>query len=253
MAHELVSELTAPSVPVESFLGEPLQLPKLDDGTYTLAPIDDNSTILLYGQFDISEGKQNPLDVGLPDLVHQNHRENLALSLCLPMLTMIQSCRRERPAGWKVLVRRLSELVLLQSVAVDLTRRVREPNESESGEYRMMQAVTDSVVGPVLRVIVESPAAPWTIPQMARMAKVSKSSFSERFRRLVGMPPLQYLTEIRMGKARRLLRENNVDISEIAILVGYESASSFSNVFKRWNGKSPIEYRRGSKLEQKEQ
>ena len=105
------------------------------------------------------------------------------------------------------------------------------------------------VIGPVLRVLVDKPEAPWTVPQMARMANVSKSAFSERFRRLVGLPPLQYLTEIRMAKSRRLLRENDVDISEIATLVGYESPSSFSNVFKRWHGQSPIEYRRGSKRE----
>ena len=47
-----------------------------------------------------------------------------------------------------------------------------------------------------------------------------------------------------MGKSRRLLRDSDVEIGEIAYLVGYESPSSFSNVFKRWHGISPIEYRR---------
>jgi AraC-like DNA-binding protein len=108
----------------------------------------------------------------------------------------------------------------------------------------MMRAATDAVIGPVLRVMVEKPEAPWTVPQMARLGKVSKSAFSDRFRRLVGLPPLQYLTEIRMGKSRRLLRDSDVEIGEIAYLVGYESPSSFSNVFKRWHGISPIEYRR---------
>jgi AraC-like DNA-binding protein len=141
-------------------------------------------------------------------------------------------------------VRRLSELILLQTVAVELTRRVSDSSDSHSGVYRMMRAATDSVIGPVLRVMVDKPEAPWTVPQMARMAKVSKSAFSDRFRRLVGLPPLQYLTEIRMGKSRRLLRDSDVEIGEIAYLVGYESPSSFSNVFKRWHGMSPIEYRR---------
>ncbi len=249
MPHEILSDLSAVSVPVDSLMGEPLQLPKLDDGTFSLAPIDSNSTVLLYGQFDLSELKQNPLDVGLPDIVHLNHRQDFSLASCLPMLTMIQTSRRERPAGWKVVIRRLSELILLQTVSVELSRRVREPSDSESGAHRMMRAVTDKVIGPVLRVLVETPEAPWTVPQMARMAKVSKSAFSDRFRKLVGLPPLQYLTEIRMGKSRRLLRDSNVDISEIAILVGYESPSSFSNVFKRWHGKSPLEYRRGSTRE----
>ena len=131
--------------------------------------------------------------------------------------------------------------------AGELSRRVGDSSQSDSGAYQMMRAVTDTVIGPVLRALLDSPEFTWTVPQMARIADISKSSFSDRFRRLVGIPPLQYLTEIRMAKSRRLLAESNVEISEIALLVGYESASSFSNVFKRWHGNSPMEYRRGSR------
>jgi AraC-like DNA-binding protein len=72
----------------------------------------------------------------------------------------------------------------------------------------------------------------------------AKSAFSERFREVVGKPPLQYLTEYRIRKACQLLRDTRLGVKEISSQVGYDSASSFSNAFKRWMGKSPGAFRR---------
>jgi len=117
-------------------------------------------------------------------------------------------------------------------------------SETASGEHRLMRAITDAVVGPVLKSLADKPEDPWTVPMMAGMAKISRSAFSVRFRDLVGLPPLQYLTKIRMQKACHLLREETLGITRIASGVGYESPVSFSNAFKRWTGLSPTEYRR---------
>lgn len=243
MAHEFVSEVGASCVPLDSMF------PSADEfgsGTVRSAlthSAEPNGTLVLLGQFELSELKQNPLDIGLPDLIHLNHQEP-SLRLSAPVIGLIEASHQQRHAGWKAIVDRLGELVLLQTIAAALTERVREPVDSASGAFRMMKAATDVVIGPALRVIVDAPEAVWTVPELAKIGKVSKSAFSERFRRLVGLPPLQYLTEVRLAKSRRLLRESDVEISEIANMVGYESPSSFSNVFKRWHGQSPFEYRR---------
>jgi AraC-like DNA-binding protein len=259
-SHRICSSPEARSVPIDLAIAEPTTVPSptltprnlvsvegegalSGDATAGIAE-EGERTAILYGQFEITDVSANPLDIGLPDMVRLVQDREPTLSLCQPMLAMIQSARRDRPVGWSVVVRRLSELILLQTVASALESRAAESSDSNSGVFRMMRAATDAVIGPVLRVMVEKPEAPWTVPQMARLGKVSKSAFSDRFRRLVGLPPLQYLTEIRMGKSRRLLRDSDVEIGEIAYLVGYESPSSFSNVFKRWHGISPIEYRR---------
>ena len=260
-SHRICSSPEARSVPIDLAIAEPTTVPPpvllppsataAGDSEIASAidPVveltaDVHRTEILYGQFEITDVSANPLDIGLPDMVRLVQDREPTLSLCQPMLAMIQSARRDRPVGWSVVVRRLSELILLQTVASALESRAAESSDSNSGVFRMMRAATDAVIGPVLRVMVEKPESPWTVPQMARLGKVSKSAFSDRFRRLVGLPPLQYLTEIRMGKSRRLLRDSDVEIGEIAFLVGYESPSSFSNVFKRWHGISPIEYRR---------
>jgi AraC-like DNA-binding protein len=259
-SHRICSSPEARSVPIDLAIAEPTTVPSptlpprnlvsvegegalSGDATAGIAE-EGERTAILYGQFEITDVSANPLDIGLPDMVRLVQDREPTLSLCQPMLAMIQSARRDRPVGWSVVVRRLSELILLQTVASALESRAAESSDSNSGVFRMMRAATDAVIGPVLRVMVEKPEAPWTVPQMARLGKVSKSAFSDRFRRLVGLPPLQYLPEIRLGKSRRLLRDSDVEIGEIAYLVGYESPSSFSNVFKRWHGISPIEYRR---------
>ena len=105
-------------------------------------------------------------------------------------------------------------------------------------------ATADPLVGPVLALIHSQPQNPWTVSTLAREVDMSRSAFSERFRDAVGRPPLQYVTEVRMQKACDLLGHSELGIKEIASLVGYESSSSFTTVFKRWTGLSPARYRK---------
>jgi AraC-like DNA-binding protein len=117
-----------------------------------------------------------------------------------------------------------------------------QPEQVDRGNW--IQAALDSAIGPVLAMLHESPAKPWTVAMLARQAHMAKSAFSERFRAAVGQPPLKYLTEYRVKLACQLLRGSDFGVKEIAKSVGYESASSFSNAFKRWVGVSPADYRR---------
>jgi AraC-like DNA-binding protein len=107
-----------------------------------------------------------------------------------------------------------------------------------------IQAAMDVSIGPVLAMLHDAPEKPWTVTSLAKRAHLAKSAFSERFRQAVGQPPLKYLTEYRIDKACRLLRHTQLGVKEIAACVGYESASSFSNAFKRWVGMAPADYRK---------
>jgi AraC-like DNA-binding protein len=201
-----------------------------------------DATVMLYAQFQLERLMVNPLDIGLPDIVHLNHRRDKELASCLPLLDLVQSTCREATYAWQPTINRLAEIVLMNTLVVKLRGDIQ--SETASGEHRLMRAITDAVVGPVLKSLADKPEDPWTVPMMAGMANISRSAFSVRFRDLVGLPPLQYLTKIRMQKACHLLREENLEITRIATGVGYESPVSFSSAFKRWTGLSPTEYRR---------
>ncbi|EMI46467.1 AraC family transcriptional regulator [Rhodopirellula sp. SWK7] len=234
-AHRMLHTLDCPAEPIAE---------RISDPTWHI-PNGPDSTAILYAQFSLRELKQNPLSIGLPEVIHLNHRADPVLRSCIPILDVLSTVKREAEHGWQLTVRKLAEIIFIKTLSVELTHGSNGANGN--GDKHLMHAVTDATVGPVLKALVQSLGDPWTVPKMAKMANVSKSAFSERFRNLVGTPPLQYLTEIRMQNACELLRESPIEIANIATLVGYESPSSFSNAFKRWNGKSPAEYRRNAK------
>ncbi|MFI6778919.1 helix-turn-helix transcriptional regulator [Nocardia sp. NPDC050412] len=102
------------------------------------------------------------------------------------------------------------------------------------------------MVGPVLRVMHETPGAPWTLTTLAAVAGVSRTTFAKRFAELVGEPPLAYLTDWRMTIAADLLAEPGATVSAVARRVGYADAFGFSTAFKRVRGVSPSEYARSA-------
>ena len=79
---------------------------------------------------------------------------------------------------------------------------------------------------------------------MAKAAGQSRTAFAERFRRLMGQAPHEYLTEWRMQVARQLLLETDIPVIDVAERVGYQSESSFGRVFKRSFNHTPSSVRR---------
>jgi AraC-like DNA-binding protein len=110
-------------------------------------------------------------------------------------------------------------------------------------------AQRDPVVGDALRLLHAEPAAPWSVATLAGRTGVSRSTLAKRFADLVGEPPLTYLTRWRMTLAADLLTERETaTIAEVARLVGYSDAFSFSAAFKRVRGVSPSTFRRTGAL-----
>lgn len=73
---------------------------------------------------------------------------------------------------------------------------------------------------------------------------MSRTVFSDRFKQVVGMPPMRYVSTWRMQRARRLLADGTLTFARIAEIVGYESAAAFSRVFEQRVGVPPGDYRR---------
>ncbi|HEX8864525.1 MAG TPA: AraC family transcriptional regulator [Lentzea sp.] len=106
-----------------------------------------------------------------------------------------------------------------------------------------LAALGDEVVGPVLRAMHAQPGKAWTLALLAKEAGVARTTLAGRFARLVGVPPLTYLTEWRMAVAADLLAEPKNTVGAVARQVGYADAFGFSAAFKRVQGVSPSECR----------
>lgn len=77
------------------------------------------------------------------------------------------------------------------------------------------------------------------VEQLAEAARMSASSFHQRFKAMTSMTPLQYQKQLRLLEARRLMVENVANVSKAAHHVGYESASQFSREYSRAFGVTP--------------
>ena len=95
-----------------------------------------------------------------------------------------------------------------------------------------LKAMKDPFLTKALVAMHEMPSENWTINKLAEVAGMSRSSFAQRFKEVVGIPPLTYLMDYRLRLAARYLRLQQNSISRISGLVGYASDSTFSQAFK---------------------
>jgi len=87
-----------------------------------------------------------------------------------------------------------------------------------------------------------------TLDQMARLARMSKSSFQRSFWKLTNISPIKYLVNYRVRKAGALLLYHpELNITEIAFQVGFSDSNYFSRMFKKIMGHTPREFRQGSR------
>lgn len=84
---------------------------------------------------------------------------------------------------------------------------------------------------------------PFTLTEIAEYVELNASYFSNLFKTETGMNFSEYLLNVRMDKAKELLKDPKIKIYEIGQLVGYEDAVSFGRAFKKKWGISPKEYR----------
>lgn len=84
-----------------------------------------------------------------------------------------------------------------------------------------------------------------SVAHIAEQVTMSESHFSHVFRETVGLPPHRYIRDRRIERAKALLRECDMPLSEVAQRVGCSNASNFSMLFHRATGTTPRTYRNG--------
>jgi AraC-like DNA-binding protein/mannose-6-phosphate isomerase-like protein (cupin superfamily) len=81
------------------------------------------------------------------------------------------------------------------------------------------------------------------ITEMADIAYMSVRNFQRTFQRALGLSPINYLIQVRLQKARKLLRETGLEIAEISSLTGFTDVSHFNKCFKNYIKITPYKYR----------
>lgn len=112
------------------------------------------------------------------------------------------------------------------------------------GQTGWLAGLGDRMVGRALGLLHARAAHPWTTEELAREVGLSRSAFAERFTGLIGVPPMQYLTNWRLQLAALRLRDSPGSTAQIASDVGYESDAAFNRAFKRTFGTTPAAWRK---------
>jgi len=105
-------------------------------------------------------------------------------------------------------------------------------------------AARDPLVGSALRYLHAAPLESWSVERLAKKVGASRTVLAERFKLLVGQPPMQYLMHWRLQLAARQLKTTNTPVKTIAGRVGYDSEAAFSRSFKRCFGSAPVDWRK---------
>jgi AraC-like DNA-binding protein len=130
----------------------------------------------------------------------------------------------------------IPELLLVEVLKLHLAT-------APSGQIGWVPGLRDPVLAPALAAIHASPERKWNLLALAREASVSVSLLDERFRRVLGLAPIRYLTGWRMHVAEDLLRSSDLGVAAVARRVGYDSEEAFSRAFKRETGLAPSSWR----------
>lgn len=84
----------------------------------------------------------------------------------------------------------------------------------------------------------------WTVEEMAALVGLGTTAFSEKVKGFTGFSPLNYLINIRISEAIKLLKRPDVHVTDIALDVGFYSSQHFATTFKKLTGYTPSEFRK---------
>ncbi|MFD2366908.1 AraC family transcriptional regulator [Pseudoduganella sp. GCM10020061] len=187
---------------------------------------------LLCANVRFAHATHNPIAQALPDVMCVPLAGADGLSATLELLMAEEAAD---DIGKELIVDGLCGVLV-----VHLIRHAWKANMISKG---VLAGLSDLQLAPVLSALHADPGRPWPLQDMAALARMSRTTFINRFRDVVGMAPARYLTGWRMNLARSLLLEGR-SVKEVALTVGYRHQPAFSKAFSSWCGMAPTEWLR---------
>jgi AraC-like DNA-binding protein len=232
--HQLSDPLEGETIPVEALpserVGENAALLRYDG--------DGDRALLICGGIRFAGALVHPLLELLPRVLLIHRKDLTEVHIWLDAtLTMLEAEALSLRPGSIAVMTRLADILTLQMIRAWL-----ECNKDHSLGW--FGALNDPDIGRALSLIHRRAEEPWTVASLANEVHLSRSVFAERFSRLVGLPPMQYVTQWRMSLAGSWMRERRMSASEAAYRLGYSSEAAFSRAFKRYLQVPPGSFRR---------
>jgi AraC-like DNA-binding protein len=190
---------------------------------------------LVGGHFVLTGGPARMLLESLPAIVHIGREADRA-AMRWSLERMREELRAPQPGG-SLIVQQLAYMMLIQALRLHLS-------DASVAVPGWMSALSDKHMSIAIACMHQEPGRRWTLESLAERVGMSRSVFALRFREIVGVTPMEYLTRWRMLLACDRLKDSSEGLSAIAQSLGYESESAFGKAFRRVMGCSPRKYNR---------
>ena len=200
----------------------------------------DISTTLVCGHFEFDRNLDHPFIKELPSMIKISDSDMKQFHWLKNISDLVIGEAGKEQAGSNIIVNKLGEILFIHTL-----RAFIEKNRLESG---FMAAIQDERISKVLKAIHSSPEKDWQLESLAQIGGMSRTSFTNRFKTLVGETPFYYLTQWRILQAKELLTESQLSVGAIAAEVGYQSEAAFNRVFKKRVEQTPLKFRHNIQL-----
>ncbi len=226
----LASDLSAPAVPAADVFAGPAD----DTAVVGCTPGEEPAFTALGGSFAFSGPAARLLDV-LPPVLLVPSGAAASDGLAETLASIDRELRQDLP-GAPVVAQHLAIVMLVRMVRWHLAHDSVLPQG-------WLRGLADPVVTAALSAIHGAPDHGWTVAELARVGRVSRSTLAQRFSDTVGMGPIEYLVDWRMELASRQLALGDDSVARVGRRLGYASESAFSTAFKRIRGVTPSSHR----------
>lgn len=139
----------------------------------------------------------------------------------------------QEATGYRMLINRLCDIFTVQLI--------RHVVDTGLIHFSLLAGASHPKLSSLMDKLKFSPEDAWTVDSMAQEAAMSRSKFAQLFKETTGKAPMEYLTDLRLDAAKRLLRKHK-PVGLIANHVGYENSSTLARVFKRRFGVTPKQW-----------
>ncbi len=193
-------------------------------------------TILFCCTLSYDATLDHPFLKSLPCFIQAGARTSEERKLQQTLTSLVAEESAASHPGKALMVDNLTEVLFIQMLRVHM-REARKP----SG---YMAALADPHIGEALNLIHTEEDRKWSIESLASAVAMSRTTFTEKFAKLVGTTPKAYLTSTRLLKARAKLQSSNESTLSIAESAGYASEAAFSKAVKKHFNTTPGELRK---------
>lgn len=195
-----------------------------------------DSTLMLCGSCSFEQDTLTPLKDIFPQVTVVKEKELLKHPWLKGTFEQLSAEYMSQNPGTEIIVNKLTEVVLVELIRINFGRQ-------EQSSFLM--ALKDKRISNALQLLHKSPQNPWTIELLASEIGMSRAAFAKRFNELVGQPMFGYLSQLRIQKAKELLRNTPLPVDDIAVNIGYQSERAFTKTFSKYIGMTPKQYRKG--------